>query len=264
MSYALIAVGAGTAASAGIQYAKSQKQKRAAQAIRPVDPGPNQALIDNARILRDRYGNYQMPGFDAARQDIGQSGAEGMAAVERGAQSSQDVLGAATRIAYGQGRSMSDLHKQNAIGRDNALMAYLGANAQAGTDQTNWGRQQFMNDQQRKAQLANAAEMNEMGAIQQGISGLTNVAAMGFANAAAKDPMTPGSDAYIEQVNPGAEVVRTPQVITPAQYAGVQPSGLPTAHNAPMLPGRVNRRLTPAQYAGITPQNYNFPVYNIR
>lgn len=250
MSYAAIAIAGTGIASALITRSAARKQQRQAEAINPVDPGPNQALLDNARILGDRSSNYMMPGFSAAEAGINASAASAYDNAVQGAASSGDVLDAAARIAYGQQSSLNNLHTQNAAGRDQALLQYLNANAAAGADSTGWQRQQFLNDQQRRAQLMNAGQLNEMNAIQDGLGAIGTAGAYYFANRPS-NPMTPGSASYINQQLPGAEVVRNS--ITPVGYAGVtqsnaMPSGTPnTAVNgAPYI--------TPATYASIKPR----------
>lgn len=211
-----ISLGIGAAASIGsvaIQASAASKQRKAAQAINPVDPGANLALQENARMLRERYGNYEMPGFQAAQGDINLAGQNAFQNATQGATSSGDLIDAASRIAYGTQRNMSDLYRQNAIGKEQALMQYLQANQAAGTDQAQWDRSEYLADVNRRAQLMNASELNRMNAVQQGLGGLQSLSAYSagmFANNnQTNNPNVGGSDTSIQQVLPGASIERS-------------------------------------------------------
>lgn len=274
MSFAAISLGVGAAAAIGsvaVQASAAKKQRKLAEQINPVDPGPNTALQDNARMLEERYGNYEMPGFDAARADINQAGQYAFDNAVQGATSSGDVLDAASRIAYGTQRSMSDLYRQNAAGKEQALMQYLSANAAAGTDTTNWNRQEYLNDVNRKAQLTNAAELNRMNAIQSGlgaVGSLSSYAAGMFENRALQSSgyggvqgpnATPGTTGYVGTVSPGAEVERMP--VQPVATAPFTPSASTTQIPQRTLSGK--SYLDPVSYMRMTGQtvqpNYTLP-----
>lgn len=145
-------------------------QGNQANKIKPVDPGyqMNNQVIDNARILGDRYGNYQMPGYNQALDNINQTGANGFYNASQGATSGGDILDAATRIAYGQNQATNQLAVQNAQGKEGALQDYLGANAAAGQQYQNanaYDRQKYQQQLEQKAALQQSSAQNIYGAL---------------------------------------------------------------------------------------------------
>lgn len=145
-------------------------QKRAANRINPTNPGftMNSGVIDNARVLGERAGNYSMPGYSSAVGNIGASTAGAFDSGVQGASSSGDVLDLATKLAYGQQQSLNNLATQNAMGADQALMQSLDANAAAGDQyqQKNaYDRDQYDRQLREKAALTQAANQNIYGGI---------------------------------------------------------------------------------------------------
>src|SRR6184192_3042235 len=57
---------------AGVKYLLGSAQRKAANAIHPFNPGyqMNNEVIDNARVLGDRYGNYQLPGYSQLMDNL--------------------------------------------------------------------------------------------------------------------------------------------------------------------------------------------------
>lgn len=145
-------------------------QSNKAGKLNPIDPGyqVNQNVIDNARILSDRYTNYQIPGYNQALQNINSTGQTAFGNAVQGASSSGDILDAATKIAYGQNQSTNQLAVQNAQGKEGALQDYLGANAAAGqqyVDKNAYDRQKYQQQLQEKAALTQAGAQNTYGAL---------------------------------------------------------------------------------------------------
>lgn len=227
MSWAAVIIGGVSLAGSAIKYSQGSKQQKRAEEMNPTDPGPNQALIDNARLLRERYGNYQMPGLEAARADINQASQMAFDQGVQGASSSGDVLDLAARIAYGQQRNTNVLYSQNAQMKEQALADYLNANAQAGSDQTNWERSEYLREQQRQADLYNAGLINKQSAISEGLQGLGTAAAWKMTDPNASwNENKPGSDTRIVHERPGAEVVYTkPAPVAPVSTPFVTQTG---------------------------------------
>lgn len=150
-------------------------QIREGNKMKPVDPGfrRNEAVIDNARILGDRYANYQMPGYSQAQNQIGASTANAFAQGSQGASSGGDVLDLATKLAFGQQQSLNQLALQNAVGKEQALSQSLNANAAAGQEYVNenaYDRDIYQQQLRQKAALQQAGNENLYGAIDQGAS----------------------------------------------------------------------------------------------
>lgn len=185
-----VAVGAGIAAAGSIYSIGSGiSQIRRARRLREsaVDPGyeVNQALIDNARIMQERYGNYTLPGYESMRANVNQAGAQAFDRGVQGASSSADVLELASRIAYGQQQGMNEIEMLNAAGRDQALMQSLDANVAAGQEYQR--RNQYEIDQYRQ-QLAEAGALQQAGAMNtaQGVGGLATIGSSLAMNEAAR------------------------------------------------------------------------------
>lgn len=148
-------------------------QKNKANKINPVNPGYqiNNAVVDNARILGERYNNYEMPGYGQALSNIYQSGANAFAQGSQGAGSGGDILDLATKIAYGQNNAINQLGAQNAAGREQALGQSLQANAAAGQEYQNrnaYDRDMYQQQLREKAALTQAANQNIYGALDTG------------------------------------------------------------------------------------------------
>lgn len=151
---------------------KGGSQQRRAEQLRrsAVNPGyqMNTGVIDNARILSDRYTNYTLPGYSAALNNINQTYGSAFDRGIQGASSSGDVLDLAARLALGQTGSINQLDMQQAQGREAALSDYLGANAAAGQEYVNknaWDREQYNRQLNEAAALSNAGQQNVGNAI---------------------------------------------------------------------------------------------------
>lgn len=145
-------------------------QKRQANRINPIDPGytMNQGVIQNANVLSNRAGNYTMPGFSGAVNNLGASTANAFNQGIQGATSGGDVLDLATKLAYGQQQQLNNLATQNAIGSDQALMQSLNANAQAGQEYVNknaYDRDLYQQKLREKAALTQAGNENIYGGL---------------------------------------------------------------------------------------------------
>lgn len=167
----------GTAASIGIGLIPSlfkaftgARQLRQANQINPSDPGfqMNAGILDNARILGDRAGNYLMPGYQQTLNNINTSTGQAFSQGIQGASSGGDVLDLATKLAYGQTQRLNQLATQNAIGADNALLQSLEANALAGQEYQNkntYDRDIYQQQLRERAALRQAGNENLYGAI---------------------------------------------------------------------------------------------------
>lgn len=145
-------------------------QKNRANKINPVNPSYqiNTGVIDNARQLQDRAGNYQMAGYNNAVSQIGGATANAFNQGIQGATSSGDILDLATKLAYGQSQQLNNLAVQNAQGADQALLQSLNANAQAGQEYQNknaYDRDIYQQQLREKAGLTQAANENIYGGI---------------------------------------------------------------------------------------------------
>lgn len=146
------------------------KQLNEAGKINPINPGfqINSQVVDNARVLGNRAGNYQMAGYGNAVNQIGTSTANAFAQGSQGASSGGDVLDLATKLAYGQQSQLNNLAVQNAQGADEALVQSLNANAQAGQqyqDKNAYDRGLYDQELRRKAALQQAGSENLYGAL---------------------------------------------------------------------------------------------------
>lgn len=163
------AIGLAPALYKGISGAN---QVSAGKKMKPVDPGfvMNSGVIDNARVLGDRAGNYTMPGMGAAVNNLGASTAGAFTQGVQGASSGGDVLDLATKLAYGQQQQLNNLSTQNAAGADQALLQSLNANAAAGQEYQNknaYDRDQYQGQLKEKAALIQGGNENIYGAIDQ-------------------------------------------------------------------------------------------------
>lgn len=146
------------------------KQLNQAGNINPNNPGftMNQGIIDNARILQDRAGNYQMPGYGQAVNNINSANAQAFSNGVQGASSGGDVLDLASKLAYGQTQQLNQLAQQNTQGADNALIQSLNANAQAGQqyqDKNAYDRDIYQQQLREKAALTQSGNENIYGAL---------------------------------------------------------------------------------------------------
>lgn len=167
---ALVAGGASLLGNA-FSFFQGSKQRDLARIMQGADPGyqGNPALQENADILQRRFGNYRLPGYSQAMDNIGQGAQAGYRSVMQGATSSSDILDGATRIAYGSQSAANQLAAQQAQGQDQALMQYLSANQMAGQEIANanaWQREQYLRNVTNQANLANAGLANQGNAIQ--------------------------------------------------------------------------------------------------
>lgn len=148
-------------------------QTRRANKINPVNPGytVNSGVIDNATTLARRAGNYNMPGYGTAVNNIGSSTATAFNRGVEGASSGGDVLDLATKLAYGQQQNLNNLAVQNAQGADQALLQSLNANAAAGQEYVNknaYDRDMYQQQLREKAALTQSGNENIYGALDQG------------------------------------------------------------------------------------------------
>lgn len=145
-------------------------QKRQANRINPINPGyqMNNQVIDNARILGDRYTNYQMPGYSTAQNQIETNASNAYSQGVQGASSSGDILDLVSKINYGTNQASNQLAEQSAMGKEGALKDYLGANAQAGNEYqklNEYQRQQYDAKMREKAALTQSSNENAYGAL---------------------------------------------------------------------------------------------------
>lgn len=150
-------------------------QLNKANNMNPQDPGYtlNNGVIDNARILADRYSNYQMPGYGQAVNNINSANSQAFSQGVQGASSGGDVLDLASKLAYGQTQQLNQLANRNAQGADNALLMSLNANAQSGQEYQNknaYDRDIFQQQLREKAALTQAGNQNIYGGVDQGAS----------------------------------------------------------------------------------------------
>lgn len=169
MAIPLIAAGAVSLIPSVAKWFAGRAQSRRASQLNPVNPGfvQNQGIIDNANMLQDRYRNYVMPGYGAARDQIGQSGATAFSRGSAAATSSGDLQDLAVRTGQMETNALGNLAVQSAAGRDQALNQYLEANALAGNEpvrQNMWELQEYQRQLQEKAALEQAGATNQYGA----------------------------------------------------------------------------------------------------
>lgn len=150
-------------------------QRRRANRINPADPGyaVNNQVIDNARILSERAGNYQMPGYNQAKNNISSTYGNMFNQGSQGATTGADVLDLATKLAYGQGQQLNTLATQNAAGAENAQLQALQANASAGEEyqaKNAYDRDVYQQKLREKAALMQAGTENIYGAADTGAS----------------------------------------------------------------------------------------------
>ncbi len=147
-------------------------QARRGKNMNPVNPGfqMNSGIIDNARILGDRYSNYQMPGYNQAQNNIQTNFASSFNQGVQGASSGGDVLDLASKLNYGQNQATNQLAVQNAQVKDQALMQSLNANAQAGQqyqDRNAYDRSIYQGQLNEKAALIQGGNENIYGGLDQ-------------------------------------------------------------------------------------------------
>lgn len=138
-------------------------QRQSANAINPVNPGYvlNQGILNNQRILSDRYNNYTLPGYTQGQGNINNTYNNAFAQGVQGASSGGDISDLAAKLAYGKSVAERQLETQNQQGKDAALTPYLEANAAAGKEYQN---QNEYNQYLYQEQLANKANKTNAGA----------------------------------------------------------------------------------------------------
>lgn len=146
------------------------KQVKDAKNMVIKDPGyqKNQAVLDNAEFLKNRYANYTMPGMSRQMNRIGTNYATAFNRGTQGASSSADVLDLATNLAYGEGQQQQDIYDQNALGKENALGQSLQANALAGNEavkENEYQRQLYQQKLLERAGKIQAGNENLYGAL---------------------------------------------------------------------------------------------------
>lgn len=153
-------------------------QKNQANQIQPYNPGYqiNNQVLDNARILGDRYNNYTLPGYTQAQGNINNTYQNAYSQGVQGATSGADVADLAAKLAYGKNVAQQNLTAANAQGKDAALQPYLEANAAAGQQFQNkneYDNQQYQQQLRQKAALIQAGNTNEYNALDTGASVLS-------------------------------------------------------------------------------------------
>jgi hypothetical protein len=153
-------------------------QKNKANQINPYNPGyqMNQGILNNQRIISDRYNNYTLPGYTQAQNNINNTYQNAYSQGVQGASSGGDVADLAAKLAYGKNIAENNLSAQNAQGKDALLPTYLNANAQAGQefqDKNAYDRQQYDRQLREKAALTQAGNTNEYNALDTGASVLS-------------------------------------------------------------------------------------------
>lgn len=164
----LIISGGVSLGMAAFKYFQGRSQQRRADSIRQnaSDPGfaRNQGLIDNADVLRDRYTNYQMPGYSQAVNNVNLSANNAFNQGVQGASSSADVLDLAGRVQQVRQGGLNNIQMTNAQMQDQALMDYLRANEAVGQDTV---RVNALQNQRYDQQMAEAAALQQAGATNQ-------------------------------------------------------------------------------------------------
>lgn len=135
----------------------------------------NNALIDNARILGDRYSNYNLPGLGNMRDNVRSGYATAFSRGVEGATSGGDVLDLATRLGGAEAGSMQEIDGMNAQGKDQALMQYLNANSAAGNEPVRkniYELEEYQRKIHERAALDQSGAMNQYGALTEGAGAL--------------------------------------------------------------------------------------------
>lgn len=159
------------------KFFSGNSQVRQANRLHPVNPGyaMNSGIIDNARVLSNRYTNYQMPGLAQAQNNLQTNFANAFSQGVQGASSGADVLDLATKLNYGNGQATNQLAFQSAQGKDQALLQSLDANAASGNElvkKNMYDLQEYQRQLQEKAALLQAGKQNMFGAGDDIASGL--------------------------------------------------------------------------------------------
>jgi len=178
-------IGAGVGTIAGLapsvfKFFSGANQTKLAKQINPYNPGyqMNNQVIDNARILRDRYYNYNLPGQTAAENNINNTYQNAFVQGSQGASSGQDVADLAAKLAYGKSATQGQLQAQEEQGKDSALGQYIQGNAAAGQEFRNKNQyelQKYYMDLARKDSLNTAGATNEYNALDTGASVLSSL-----------------------------------------------------------------------------------------
>lgn len=183
----MVPLAAGMALSLAPTVAKwftGRSQRRQAQNMNIQNPGfvMNNELIDNARILGDRYSNYNLPGLGNMRDNVRSGYATAFSRGVEGATSGGDVLDLATSLGGAEAESMQEIDGMNAQGRDQALMQYLNANSAAGNEPVRkniYELEEYQRKIHERAALDQSGAMNQYGALTEGAGALsTGVNAM--------------------------------------------------------------------------------------
>jgi hypothetical protein len=224
-------------------------QKRQAKRLRQnaVNPGfeQNSGVLQNAETLKNRFGNYQMPGYNQALNNIDASSATAFNSGVQGASSGGDVLDLATKIAYGTGQQKRELDVKNAQGKEGAMFDYLGANVAAGQERQNenaYDRDQYGRQLDEAAALYSAGDTN----IGNALSGASSVATSALMNPAAKPTARSGN-------NPAAGLS--------AKFANTMPGQAPASGNPLVQYNSLNPIL---QNAGLTKSIQNNGMSNMK
>lgn len=175
----IIGAGIGLAPSV-FKFFSGNSQKNAANQINPYNPGYqiNNQVVDNGRILGDRYNNYSLPGQTNAQNKINNTYQNAFVQGSQGASSGQDVADLAAKLAYGKQNSQNQLQAQQEQGKDAALGGYLNANAAAGQQFQNKNQYdiaKYYQDLARKDSLNSAGNTNEYNALDNGSSVLSSL-----------------------------------------------------------------------------------------
>jgi hypothetical protein len=154
------------------------KQQDQAKRMLARNPGYqiNNGVVDNARIIGDRYANYTLPGQTQAQNSIDNNFENAYTQGVQGASSGGDVADLAAKLAYGKNIAEGNLTAQQAQGKEALLPQLTQANAAAGQEFQNknaYERQQYEAKLREKAGLTQAGATNEYNALDTGASVLS-------------------------------------------------------------------------------------------
>lgn len=143
-------------------------QKAKANRIKPKDPGylQNQGVLENQRLLRDQYNNYELPGKNKILGELKSGAATSLDAAKQ-LGSSGDTLDAVTKLNNLYGKRVADLGVTEAQGKQAAFGQMLQGNAAAGAEAQAANRyaiNKYQQDVAEKAALTEAGARNLYGA----------------------------------------------------------------------------------------------------
>lgn len=158
------------AAPAIAKFFTGRAQKRKAAKINPIDPGfqANSGILDNQRLVTDRFNNYTLPGKSQILNNLDRNMAGAMSTITQGASSSGDILDAVTKLSSNQDDAVANLGIQEAMNKDAMFGQVLDANVAAGSElvrKNQYDQQKYQEKLQEKAALNNAAAQNKFSAF---------------------------------------------------------------------------------------------------